>query len=140
MQDRLLMAHEIGRRLGYSTATVKAWARDGKLPGAVFIGNPGRLHVRFDPAAIDAFIASGGRRPEVPAAPKQHEFSVRRHGVRAHAGNAPRNDRFRKDPAHELGNLVHPDPGVREFDPLITAPDLARVPAARYVPSGSAQV
>ena len=71
MQDRLLMAHEIGRRLGYSTATVKAWARDGKLPGAVFIGNPGRLHVRFDPRVIEEFITSGGRRPEVPAAPKR---------------------------------------------------------------------
>ena|ERR1017187_9202607 len=137
-ETRLVMAHEVGRRLGYSTATVKAWARQGKLPGAVFIGSSGRLHVRFDPRAIEEFIAAGGQRPEPPALPKQAEFSVRRHGHRTHAGGRPRNDRSRRDPAKALGDLVPPDPGVREFDPMAEAPDLARVPAARYLPGGGA--
>src|ERR1035441_301866 len=135
MEERkLIRAYDVGRRLGYTTATVKSWARSGKLPGAVFIGNPGRQHIRFDPRAIEEFIAAGGQRPELPAPPKQAGFSVRRHGHRAHAGGQPRNDRSRRDPAKALGDLVQPDPGVREFDPMADAPDLPRVPAARYLP------
>jgi hypothetical protein len=133
-ERKLIRAYDVGQRLGYATATVKAWAREGKLPGAVFIGNPGRQHIRFDPRAIEEFISAGGRRPVLPALPKQTKFSVRRHGCREHAGNAPRNDRTRREPDRELANLVKPDPGVRPFDPMATAPDLARVPAARYLP------
>jgi hypothetical protein len=141
MEERkLIRAYDVGRRLGYTTATVKSWARSGKLPGAVFIGNPGRQHIRFDPRAIEEFIAAGGQRPELPAPPKQAQFSVRRHGHRTHAGGQPRNDRSRRDPAKALADLVKPDPGVRDFDPMAEAPDLARVPAARYLPGGSAQV
>jgi predicted DNA-binding transcriptional regulator AlpA len=58
MNDELLRAWDVAVRLGYTTATIKRWAREGKLPGAVFI-NGGR-HIRFDPVAIESFIACGG--------------------------------------------------------------------------------
>lgn len=148
--SKLLRAYDVGRRLGCRGATIRKYALRGFIPGAVFFGNPDRPHIGFEPGAIEQFFASGGikvlqkiakgQRPELPAVPKQPEFTVRRHGHREHAGNAPRNDRVRRDPARELGDLVAPDPGVRDFDPMKTAPDLARVPAARYLPGGSAQV
>jgi excisionase family DNA binding protein len=47
---------DVAIRLGYSTDTIKSWARQGKLPGAVFIGR----HIRFDPQVIADFIARGG--------------------------------------------------------------------------------
>jgi predicted DNA-binding transcriptional regulator AlpA len=125
-QRNLIRAYDVGLLLGYSTWTIKNWARNGRLPGAVFIGR----HIRFDPAVIEQFIASGGQRPDLP---KQPEFSVRHHGGREHAGNAPRNDCSRRDPARKLGELVKPDPGVRDFDGMTQPTDLARVPAAQYI-------
>jgi excisionase family DNA binding protein len=57
---KLVRAYDVGRLLGYSTATIKRWAREGKLPGAVFIGR----HIRFDPNVVEAFVRAGGKRPE----------------------------------------------------------------------------
>jgi excisionase family DNA binding protein len=56
-QRQLVRAFEVGVKLGYSTKTVKRWAKEGKLPGAVLLTGG---HVRFDPDAIDTFIANGG--------------------------------------------------------------------------------
>lgn len=132
---KLIRAYDVANMLGYRTETVKTWARSGKLPGAVFLGNPGRQHVRFDPAAIEEFIATGGQRPELP---KQEEFTVRRHGCHEHAGGQPRNDHSRRDPSKDLADYVTPDPGVRPFDPMAEPPDLDRVPAGRYLSGGNA--
>ena len=134
MEERkLIRAYDVGQRLGYTTATIKHWAKLGRLPGAVFIGR----HVRFDPEQVEAFIRAGGQRPQLATTGSHLNMNIRHHGHRAHAGGQPRNDRSRRDPAKALGYLVQPDPGVREFDPMAEAPDLARVPAARYLPGGN---
>ena len=57
---RLVRAFDVARLFGYSTSTIKKWARDGKLPGAVFIDR----HIRFDLDQVEEFIRNGGKRPE----------------------------------------------------------------------------
>jgi excisionase family DNA binding protein len=57
---KLVRAFDVARVFGYSTSTIKKWAKDGKLPGAVFIGK----HIRFDPEQVEEFIRSGGKRDQ----------------------------------------------------------------------------
>lgn len=116
VQRRLIRAYDVGRMLGYSTWTIKKWAKDGRLPGAVFLGNPGRQHIRFDPLAIEDFIQSWrGRRPELPELPKQQEFTIRRHGHRPHAGGPLRADGGQLPMMALLGQgVIEPGPPAPE--------------------------
>ena len=77
-----MSAFEVACILGYgSTQTVIRRARDGKIPGAVFLGHT----VRFIPSVIEAFIRSGGE-PQPP----QPRFTLRRYGGGSHAGGTKR--------------------------------------------------
>ena len=49
---RLLTPEDVAERLGVQPATVRAWARDGRIESFKISG---RL-MRFLPAAVDAFI------------------------------------------------------------------------------------
>lgn len=57
MSIKLLRANEVADMLNVPRAFVYTLAREGRLPGAVRLGQ----HVRFDPRAIEEFIAAGGR-------------------------------------------------------------------------------
>jgi excisionase family DNA binding protein len=61
---KLVRAYDVARIFGYSTSTIKKWARDGKLPGAVFIDR----HVRFDLDQVEQFIRNGGKRSNLKGA------------------------------------------------------------------------
>lgn len=106
-EPALIRAFDVAQKLGYATATVKKWARQGILPGAVFVNR----HIRFDARKIADFIAAGGRR-ELEAQPR---FQIVRHVSREHSGNRPRNDpdRTRRPSDNKLAALVIADPGVR---------------------------
>ncbi len=79
--QNLVRAYDVGRMLGYSTHTVKKWARQGLLPGAVFL----RRHIRFIPERIDEFIKSGGHLEAPPSAKSGSPFVLRHIGPRDHA-------------------------------------------------------
>ncbi|MBK6939755.1 MAG: helix-turn-helix domain-containing protein [Planctomycetes bacterium] len=49
---RFVTAHEIGERYGVRAATVKAWAREGRIPSIRITGKI----VRFDPDAVDRVL------------------------------------------------------------------------------------
>jgi excisionase family DNA binding protein len=53
--NRLLDADDLAERWGFSRAAIYRLVRDQKVPAVKF----GR-HVRFSPAAIEAFEAKGG--------------------------------------------------------------------------------
>jgi len=59
--SELLTAKAVAQRLGIIPWRVYLEARAGRLPGVVWIG---RRTLRFDPAAIESFIAAGGTRRE----------------------------------------------------------------------------
>jgi excisionase family DNA binding protein len=109
MEDQLIRAFDVAVRLDCSTETVKRWARNGRLPGVVFIGK----QLRFDPHKIEEFIENGGNRPAQIEAATQ--FRVQRHGAKAHAGRRPRNDSTRRPSDNRLAAMVVPDPGVRSY-------------------------
>ncbi|MBC7075996.1 MAG: helix-turn-helix domain-containing protein [Syntrophomonadaceae bacterium] len=56
-EKKLWRAPHVARLLDIPEARVYALAREGRFPGVVRIGR----HVRFDPAAIEEFIKSGGQ-------------------------------------------------------------------------------
>jgi len=53
----LLTAAEMGRRLRVSAATIKLWARDGKIPRVIITP---KVH-RFDPEAVEAALCHRDR-------------------------------------------------------------------------------
>lgn len=65
MRNRLLSAPEVARITNLGTDTVRAMAKRGELPGAIFIGH----HLRFDPDKLKEFFESGGS--------KQRDTAVR---------------------------------------------------------------
>ena len=110
MPEQLIRAFDVAILLGYTTATIRNWALDGKLPGAVFLNG----HVRFDPDKINRFIENGGHRSTIVE--QQPRFTVGRYGHRGHAGGKPRNDRTRDASDSRLADLVKPDPGIRTWE------------------------
>src|SRR5438552_2648155 len=82
-ERKLLRAFDIGRLFGYSTATIKRWAKGGQLP-AVFIGR----HIRFDPEQVENFIRAGGRRSD-PMSTSSRAKSEGRNPALAEAGERP---------------------------------------------------
>lgn len=82
---KLLRAYDVGKLFGYSTQTIKKWAKRGQLP-AVFLGR----HIRFDPAEIENFIRNGGQRPS----PATTESTVREERSRAVASDSKRPEVF----------------------------------------------
>lgn len=63
---RLLTADEVAAILRVGRSTVYEWARRGDLPSVVLHRGRGRNVRRWEPSAIDAFIARGrvlGDRP-----------------------------------------------------------------------------
>lgn len=82
---KLIRAYDVGRILGYSTSTIKRWAKRGQLP-AVFLGR----HIRFDPDEIENFIRNGGQRP----GPATIESTVRKERSRAIASDSKRPEVF----------------------------------------------
>lgn len=130
--EPLITAGYVGYLLGCSTQTVRTMARRGELDdaGVVFVGRHG---IMFDPIRFQSWRDAGGDRPKRS---EREQFTVRRHGHRGHAGGKLRSDRSTRNPDRDLAEMVKPDPGVRPFDPMETAPDLARVPAGRYLPGG----
>jgi hypothetical protein len=56
----LLTAQAVAQRLGIIPWRVYVEAKAGRLPGVVWIG---RRTLRFDPEAIERFVAAGGTRP-----------------------------------------------------------------------------
>jgi len=56
-KGRLLTCHEVADLFGVSEPTVWRWARGNNIPGIVRLGQ----RLRFDPSAIAAHIAGGGR-------------------------------------------------------------------------------
>jgi len=88
--NELLSPSVVAVRLGFGLATIKKMARNGGLPGAVFLpcgSASGRQHIMFEPHKIEAFIEGGGMRTW----PECERFFVARHGGRSHAGMAARN-------------------------------------------------
>jgi predicted DNA-binding transcriptional regulator AlpA len=69
-QETLIRPYDVAGRLGLSTETVVRWARQGKLPGAVFLPNG---HVMFDQHKIEEFISSGGHAPNSPLATRSRK-------------------------------------------------------------------
>jgi predicted DNA-binding transcriptional regulator AlpA len=61
--EPLTRAYDVAGLLGCSTETVIRWAREGKLPGAVFLPH-GR--VAFNGSVIESFIHEGGHVPATP--------------------------------------------------------------------------
>ena len=57
MSERLLVTKEAARRLGLSPQTLARWRVQGKGPTFLKIGRS----VRYEPHAIDAFIAGRAR-------------------------------------------------------------------------------
>ena len=133
--EPLITAGYVGYLLSCSTQTVRSMARRGELDeaGVVFVGKHG---IMFDPVKFMAWRDAGGDRPITHQIHETEAFIVRHHSHREHAGGLPRNDRTRRDPSKALAELVKPDPGVRPFDPMETAPDLAHVEARQYLPGG----
>lgn len=58
LPQRLLRAADVAELLGVPKARVYALAREGRFPGAVRIGRG----VRFEPAAVQAWLRQGGGR------------------------------------------------------------------------------
>jgi len=82
MED-LISAFDVACTLGYSTQTVVRRAREGKIPGAVFLGRS----VRFLPSVVEAFVRSGGESQPQLESPR---FHIRRHGGKSHARGSSR--------------------------------------------------
>lgn len=79
--EELISAFEVACALGYSTQTIIRRAREGKIPGAVFLGQS----VRFRPSVVEAFIQAGGEQRV------QLRYILRHHGARTHSGGRSRN-------------------------------------------------
>ena len=55
-EHRLVTVDEVADRLRVQPRTVRDWARSGVLP-VVHVGTGAKLRVRFDSAAIDAYLS-----------------------------------------------------------------------------------
>lgn len=64
--NRLLKPEEVAERLAVSPKMIRAWLRDGKLPGIRL----GRLW-RVDPEALERFIREGFHEEKPAQKPKQ---------------------------------------------------------------------
>lgn len=61
--DELVRPYDVAGWLGCSTETVVGWARENKIPGAVFLPN-GRI--AFKKSEVESFIREGGHLPTSP--------------------------------------------------------------------------
>lgn len=56
MDNRLLTAEEVAKRLGVRPSTIKAWARHGLIPSL----RPTQRVVRFEASAVEAALRAEG--------------------------------------------------------------------------------
>ncbi len=82
---RLLTAEDVADVLRVGRSTVYEWARRGDLPSVVLHRGRGRNVRRWEPAAVEAFIAAGRQEGGVRGSALQ---PARTHGVYAHAPGA----------------------------------------------------
>ena len=76
MPQHLVRAFDVAEKLNYSLETVRKKAKQGELPGAVFIGR----RILFDAEKFNEFINDGGSRlatQPVKSAKKQAKASKR---------------------------------------------------------------
>jgi excisionase family DNA binding protein len=65
--DKMLTTRDVAERLGYTTSVVSNHAKNGHIPGAVKVWGTWR----FDPDALDAWLASSAEAVDTWAKPSR---------------------------------------------------------------------